>query len=183
MMSQLEKAVFFDPDASPRSYIRVQFNPNSLNYQYGKKMDQKQKSEWKRKHQQQSPLDSWASSNLSLRLFFNTYESETKYTDVREKIKPLRSFLCKTEDHSQVCSKKIQFAWGTFAFEGFLNSINVTFQMFGMDGTPVQAEVDLSISGEESDIANDVRQAQLKAAGLPSTGRANVEKKFSWLFS
>jgi len=183
-MAQVEKAVFFDPTEPTPSYITVQFNPNSLEYGFGKEGRRKQKKEKEtQEEQQQSPLDAWNSSTLSMRLFFNTYVSETEFTDVRDKIKPLRAFLCKMEDKNQVCNKKIQFAWGTFAFEGYLNSLRVTFQMFGADGTPVRAEVSLSISGEESDISDAVRQYQLQQAGFPATGVEKTKKDFAWLFS
>lgn len=186
-MAQVEKAVFFDPTEPAPSYITVQFNPNSLEFGYGKEGRRKQKKEKgtrkEEQQQQQSPLDAWNSSTLSMRLFFNTYVSETDFTDVRDKIKPLRAFLCKTEDKNQVCNKKIQFAWGTFAFEGYLNSLRVTFQMFGADGTPVRAEVSLSISGEESDISDELRQYQLKQAGFPAAGVEKTKKDFDWLFT
>jgi len=181
----LEKALFFDPDEKPFRMICVQFNPESLEYSYGKKNPSRQKkgkSQWGQRHQQQSPLDPWNSSTLSMRLFFNGYTNESTYVDVREMIKDLRMFLCKTEKEQEVNNRRIQFAWGTFAFEGYLDALQVTYQMFGADGTPVRAEASVTISGEESDITPELRKLQLQWGGLPATGRVETMQMFGWLF-
>lgn len=179
----LEKAVFFDPDVTSPTYNFVQFNPASLEYSYGKKpaRGRGRKNSWANQHQQQSSLDDWEESTLTMHLFFNTYVNEGSYTDVREEIKKLRKFLCKTEE-KLVNNHRVEFAWGTFAFKGFLNSMHVAYKMFGADGTPVQAEANLSISGEESDISNELRQYMLNQAGLPTTGRVQTQQELTWLF-
>lgn len=180
----LEKAVFYDPESKAPEYTFVQFNPETLEYSYGKRPapDRGEKSAWTEQHQQQSDLASWEESSLSIRLFFNTYNSESSYTDVRKQLQNVRKFLCKTEHGDVVSNPPVAFAWGTFAFRGHMNSMSVTYQMFASDGTPVRAEARVCISGEEEDIPEKVRKMQRKAAGLPESGQVKTQQQYDWLF-
>ncbi len=176
----LEKAVFFCPD-DPASVGRVyvQFNPNSLEYSYGKKASKKGAQKDGQREDQQSPLAAREQCRLSMRLFFNTYDSESSYTDVRSKIMPLRAFLCKTQDEETVNGKTVTFAWGTLAYTGTMDSFSVTYQMFASDGVPVQAEVSLSISGEDAACS---KGGQNDAAGQNGVGQGEEDEGFGWLF-
>ncbi|MDF2627850.1 MAG: hypothetical protein K0R39_1681 [Symbiobacteriaceae bacterium] len=42
----------------------------------------------------------------------------------------------------------VRFLWGSFAFDGWISSISETFDLFAADGTPLRANVTLSISNE-----------------------------------
>ncbi len=81
---------------------------------------------------------------------------------MRDELLPLRGFVCRTEDKETVHGKSVMFAWGTLAYRGSMDSFSVTYQMFAADGTPVQAEVSLSISGEDAQLGKDApaRKAQ-----------------------
>lgn len=176
-MAALEKAMFFDPSEPSSCCFYVQFNPNSLEYSYGKKHYKQGAKEDGQEGDQQSPLDTRERANLSMSLFFNTYDSETSYTDVRGKLLPLRAFLCKTEDKETVNEKTVVFAWGTLAFRGSMDSFSVTYQMFAADGTPVRAEARVSISGEDAEIG--------AAAPAKKTEDADGEagdEDLNWLF-
>ncbi len=177
----LEKAVFFCPDDPPSvGRVYVQFNPNSLEYSYGKKAHKKSAKKDGQKEEQQSPLAAREQSRLSMRLFFNTYDSESSYTDVRSKIMPLRAFLCRTQDEETVNGKTVTFAWGTLAYTGTMDSFSVTYQMFASDGVPVQAEVSLSLTGEDAECS---KSGQSGGAGQDGGGVQQEEDEgFGWLF-
>ncbi len=174
-MASLEKAMFFDPDNPTGKQVYVQFNPNSLDYTYAKEPGAE---EGGRGGQQQSPLASQTRSRLSVRLFFNTYTSETSYTDVREEILPLRGFLCRTEETETTHGSRVVFAWGTLAFQGWMDSFSVTYQMFAADGTPVRAEVSLSISGEDAELGGNA-PARKKVDTTPAGG----DEDLTWLLT
>jgi len=173
-MAALEKARFFDPDDASADAVYVQFNPNSLEYSYGRKRHKKDGNKDGEEGGQQSSLDVWEQASLSMRLFFNTYVSETSYTDVRDEIMPLRAFLCRTDEKGTAEGRSVVFAWGTLAYRGTMDSFSVTYQMFAADGTPVQAEASLSISGEDAEAVPDPSQ------DLGDGGGAGED--LSWLF-
>lgn len=175
-MASLEKAMFFDPDSPSDSCVYVQFNPNTLDYSYGKRSHKKGGKDDGQAMDQQSPLDAGEQARLSMRLFFNTYTSPTSYTDVRSELLPLRGFLCRTEDKETVHGKSVVFAWGTLAYRGTMDSFSVAYQMFAADGTPVQAEVRLSISGEDAELGRDAPKGKTEGDG------GEELEDVSWLF-
>ncbi len=177
----LEKAMFYDPDDPSASSVFVQFNPNSLSYSYEKKTCTEGAEKDGQAGSQQSPLAAREQARLSMRLFFNTYVSETSHSDVRGEIKPLRAFLCKTEDKETANGKTVVFAWGTLAYTGVMDSFSVTYQMFAADGTPVQAEVSLSITGEDEEIGQSSAD-QGGGGGDDQTEQFEDVVDCSWLF-
>lgn len=189
-MGELEKAMFYD--AVEKSPVYVQFNPNSLEYSYAGGARQEPGHDGKTLlgaglqngwpfgyFRQQSPLDTRTGARLSMRLFFNTYTDETTYTDVRDKLKPLRAFLCKTGE-ARTVGKKVVFAWGSLGFKGYLDSFSVTYQLFASDGTPVQAEASVSMEGDDADISDEDRKAMKKTEDTGGDG--SLKKSFAWLF-
>lgn len=179
----LEKAVFFCPDDPPAvGRVYVQFNPNSLEYSYGKKSFKKTAKQDGQREIQQSPLAAREQARLSMRLFFNTFENECSYEDVRNKIRPLRAFLCKTGDEETVNGRTVMFAWGTLAFKGTMDSFSATYQMFASDGTPVQAEVSLSITGEDTACEKDGQGAGSESVTGDGDAGSGGDEGFGWLF-
>lgn len=165
-MSVLKRAKIYDPQ-KPGEGFYVQFNPNSLDYSaYTNKKAYKMvrgKDDADNKTKQSSPTDYGDMANLSVRLFFHSYESELVYSDVRADVNRIRAFLrpptsneqSGTNNSNAVTSSgkpKIGFAWGTLVFVGSLEGFQVSFQMFAADGTPVQAEISILINGEDQEI-------------------------------
>lgn len=104
-------------------------------------------------------------TRLSATLFFNTLTDlyQTSYKDVREEIRQLYRYTNNTEKHTrttgssksmktQTASKtykaqQIYFFWGTIAVAGMLKQMSVNYTMFAPDGTPVRAQVNITIEG------------------------------------
>lgn len=153
-MGALEKARIYNPDQSTSGFY-VQFNPNSLNYSVGTNLDQGLARRERTSPQAQlqgDPTGQTGLARLSATLFFYTYENETTYQDVRKEVNRIRAFLRRSEDGNGVISKRIAFAWGTLTVIGTLEYLSVSYQMFASDGTPVQAEVSITIVGEDPDV-------------------------------
>lgn len=168
-----QKARIFDPD-SPTNGLYVQFNPNTLEYsagmgrggQKGVQSDDDANSSTEVQIQN-SPLLRERGALLSVRLFFHSYMNDQVFDDVRPNVNRIRAFLPpiinKDSKPAMATSPRITFAWGTMTHTGTLESFQVTYQMFAFDGTPVQAEVSISIRGEDPDVsAASNNQALLK---------------------
>ena len=192
-----QKARIFDPD-SPKNGFSVQFNPNTLEYSAGIDFrSQKGVSEQGGDGQMQvsefqsSPLGKKQSARLSVRLFFHSYINELTYSDVRPAINRIRSFLPvttggKDTDTNLKSSKpQISFAWGTMTHTGTLESFQVTYQMFAFDGTPVQAEVAITIRGEDPDVSAALNNQMLSVGedtDFLQQDDAFYLSSLSWLF-
>lgn len=154
-MSALKKARIYDPNNINDGFY-VQFNPNTLQYTAGANTPEKKTGGAEQHTQiQGDPTGCTGLASLSATLFFHTYQNEASYTDVRKEINRLRAFLRRRDDKEGVISRGIAFAWGTLTIIGTLESISVSYQMFAADGTPVQAEVSVTILGEDPDVKAD----------------------------
>lgn len=166
-MSTLQKARIYDPDHSENGFY-VQFNPNALSYSVGANgstasVNTSQNATVQNPPKQGDPTGVTGLATLSTTLFFHTYRNEVSYTDVRQDVHRIRAFLRRSNDGNGVISQKIAFSWGTLTVVGTLESISVSYQMFAADGTPVQAEVTISIQGEDPDVK---AESINRAAGL-----------------
>jgi hypothetical protein len=95
---------------------------------------------------------------LSTQLFFDDFASAKG--DVTPKITTLMSWTHPTKssrDKNQPCPPKVTFQWGDnkqlSGFSGFLKTVNVQYLIFRVDGTPVQAKVDITIEGEPEELS------------------------------
>ena len=159
-----QKARIFDP-ASPTNGFYVQFNPNALEYYASIRpetqknvQDQNGRGGIHTPNLQQSPIAAERGSSLSTRLFFHSYINDLIFHDVRLDVNRVRAFLPTASGSStsnpsvKANSPRITFAWGTMIYTGTLESFQATYQMFAFDGTPVQAEVAITIRGEDQEV-------------------------------
>lgn len=189
----MEKAKIYDPEKENEAFS-VQFNPNSLEYSIhsnqknGKKTSSKAAdSAAEEENLQSDPTGCTDKAVLSVRLFFHTYQNETTYTDVREEVKKIRRFVRRSSSSASENDPKVTFAWGTICHTGTLDGFSVTYQMFASDGTPVQAEVSISISGEDADRAVEKanQRAGAKAAlkePVDEPVRDPLQTTWAWLY-
>lgn len=187
----MSKALIRDVDNTIEAF-EVQFNPNSLEYSVGtnyRSTKGSKKTNGKStlsddESAQSDPSGKTGSASLSVTLFYHTYTDEDTYSDVRDQIKKIRRFI-RGSGNSGKNDLQMKFTWGTFSFEGVVSSFRATYQMFAADGTPVQAEVAITIEGEDPDYTASTESAgkKLKAKQETSDQAADqVSKLCSWLF-
>lgn len=84
-------------------------------------------------------------TTLSVTLFFNTLNDlyQDSYGDVREEIRRLYPYTNTNTNKA----KQLYFFWGSVAVAGNLTCMSVTYTMFAPDGTPVRAQVSITIEG------------------------------------
>ena len=89
---------------------------------------------------------------LTTQLFFDDFASAKG--DVTPKITTLLKWTHPTDDstnNGQPCPPLVKFVWGgnpqLDTFFGFLRSVSVNYTVFRIDGTPIQAKVDIQIVG------------------------------------
>lgn len=190
-MGALKKARIYNPDQYNDGFY-VQFNPNTLGYSAGSNLERGARSPEGRDSSgnrpvQGDPTGQTGLSTLSVTLFFHTYESEASYTDVRQEVNRIRAFLRRSNDNEGVISPKIAFSWGTLTVVGTLEHLSASYQMFASDGTPVQAEVSISILGEDPDITAEGidRAASVEVKrdqGASWREQGEIPEAVGWLF-
>lgn len=193
-----QKARIFDPD-SPAKGFYVQFNPNTLEYSAGRDW-RTQKNvvnpgtngtlQAREPEQQAPPLGDDPGSTLSVRLFFHSYINDGNFSDVRPNINRIRAFLPAitngpgTGSGTKAASPRITFAWGTMIYTGTLEFFHAAYQMFAFDGTPVQAEVSITIRGEDQEVSANSNNQVLSTVNTDLSQQDDTLflSGVSWLF-
>jgi hypothetical protein len=98
------------------------------------------------------------STKLSLELWFDTTVEDTAGaaipSDVRKKTEEVNKLMepkkAKPDgDKNTVFPPGVRFQWGSFLFEGVMDSMDETLEFFSSTGVPLRASVSLSISRQE----------------------------------
>ena len=141
-MPTLEKAKLIRVD-SPSTTTDVLFNPQEYSIQ---------KTVQYEPHKSVGldlPEQQFTSGNpaiLSLELFFDTYEAKKDVS--KEHTEAIMKLALVDEDLHR--PPKVQFCWGTFLFEGFIEDLTMRYTMFLPNGKPCRATAQLSIKEYKS---------------------------------
>ena len=130
-----------------RQPLEVDFNPETLKLSISNAMQANPRR--RKKEPPQFVTDSTA--KLSVELVF---DSTTYGNDVRE-ITSLIAQMMKPKGTAQQQKKKkglpaiVIFEWGTFLFEGYIDSFSETLDFFAAEGVPLRSSVSLSITEQD----------------------------------
>src|SRR5438067_7614952 len=97
-------------------------------------------------------------ATLSLKLFFDTYETgkdvRVQYTDKIWNLMMIDPNL--TDPKTQKGRPpKVRFQWGKeWSFEAVITSITQTFMLFGEDGTPLRAQLDVGFQQVKDELTH-----------------------------
>jgi nucleoid-associated protein YgaU len=134
-MATLEKAKIQNTDK--QSTLEALFNPKEYSVQ--------KSVQWE-PHKApglDSPEQEFTSGNpavLSVELFFDTYEDKKSVKEFTDQL--MEMALVDADKHRPPA---IQFTWGDFTFEGYVENLTLRYTMFLSDGKPCRATANLSI--------------------------------------
>lgn len=111
---------------------------------------------------------------FSAKLFFDAFnEVSGDITPTISRLLDWTKPIEKLNDEYKACPPLIGFEWGKNPqlknFRGFLTKVNITYKLFGRDGTPLRADVDITIEGESVDFG---KPAPTEGTGQNPTSRA-----------
>lgn len=128
--------------------VAVQFNPTTMKLQISSNLA---KGSPAGSQQRQSTGSS--STSLTLDLVFDTADEGTteKPRSVREKTALVEQFVVPdTKTQGKQKPPKVRFQWGSFFIDGVMASVNIDFDLFASDGTPLRAKVAVTIQEQNS---------------------------------
>lgn len=99
-------------------------------------------------------------TKLSVQLWFDVtsapYDAEDSISDVRELTKKVAYFIT-PKDSSDEPGKKIppavRFVWGSFQFDGVMESLEESLEFFSPEGVPLRASLTLSLTQQNIQFA------------------------------
>lgn len=150
----IERAVFWTDPSQVRNgpFVPVHFNPTSLQYTLTNSLQQQGKS--KQQYVTQS------TAKLSMDLVFDTTDSGKDVRQDTTKVAKLMEPSPDGKGKGKVPSVVV-FEWGTFRFQGFVETYKETIDFFAPAGVPLRATINLSLSRQDKvfDPDKDARQA------------------------
>jgi hypothetical protein len=131
----------FTPQTGDKTPVQVHFNPVSLQLSINNTLEDKGKG---KDHKQ---FITKTAAKLTMDLIFDTTH---RGTDVRLETGKIAKFM---EPGKQAGDQKIPtillFEWGTFKFQGLLESYKETLDFFSAEGLPLRASLNLTLSRQE----------------------------------
>jgi hypothetical protein len=145
-MPELQKAVLAQLTGTnstktvPGTEVTVQFNPTTMRLQMTNSVEG-----GKSRPRQVQQYTASGSTTLTLDLVFDTAD---QLTNVRDKTVKLAKFV-EPSSQSQQAPPRIRFLWGTFQFDGVMNSITEDIDLFSPAGIPLRSKVSISIKEQK----------------------------------
>jgi hypothetical protein len=137
-----------DGDAASRetnadATVTVQFNPETLKVTYSNTMEGGDQSGGAA-----IQYVSKSSTKMSVELWFDAAALADE-DDVRRLTKKVNHFITPIPQGEGMAPPAVRFTWGSFLFEGVMDSMDETLEYFSADGRPLRAKVSISITSQE----------------------------------
>jgi len=163
----------FSAELSGGKTVKVQFNPETLKVSFANQLVQPSSGG----DQRGTPARQFVgagTTKLALQLWFDVTAlppDQQTVKDVRKLTQEVAYFITPKEDKGGGKDKKfvppaVRFLWGSFQFDGMLDSMEESLEFFSPDGRPLRASVSLALS-QQKITAFSFRE--LAAAGGPTS--------------
>jgi hypothetical protein len=151
-----------DADSQERGEaVKVHFNPETLKVTYSNTIaggDQAGTGA--------QQYVSKSSTKLSVELWFDASAREGA-GDVRADTQKVLYFFKPIRQGDGMAPPPVRFKWGSFLFEGVMDSMDETLEFFSADGRPLRAKVSISISRQDIQLSQPA--AASSGGGVPGT--------------
>jgi len=152
-----------DAQATPVSgtEVALQFNPASLKLQLANKVEGGDT-----KGRQTRQYLGKTSTTLTFEVHFDTADDGTTSTPVSVRTKTAmieRFVLPKGKGNTKQAPPKARFHWQELVFDGIIDDLNIDFDLFAANGTPLRAK--MTVSMKEQDAKYQLLQSGPGAAG------------------
>jgi len=150
-MAALEKAKLQEVSADANETtigdpVSVQFNPTSLKLKLTNKVEGgRARARQRRQH------SGSGSTVLTMELVFDSADDGTDAApvSVRTKTAIVEKYVVPLTDGSET-PPRLRFEWNDLVVSGIVESLDIDFDLFAADGTPLRAKVSLSIKEQEA---------------------------------
>lgn len=163
----------FEKEVNQDKRTRVQFNPETLKVSFANQI--------KDGSDQSGPSPRQfvgaGTTKLSLQIWFDITvpqpDDHPAVDDVRKLTQRVAYFITPRQDPSdpkQFIPPAVRFIWGSFQFDGMMDSLEESLEFFSNDGRPLRASINLSLSQQR--IQKFVIRPTTKQAGSGGGGLA-----------
>ncbi len=163
----------------PDSRVPVQFNPETLKVSFANQVIPPTSPAPATDKRGSAAIQfvGKGTTKLTVQLWFDVSgvlpEGQQGVTDVRELTKKVAYFITPKEvpgDPKKDIPPGVRFLWGTFQFDGIMESLEESLEFFSPEGKPLRASLTLSLSQQKIQFA--FAKAAGGASGRPGGGPA-----------
>ncbi|WP_437534792.1 hypothetical protein WME79_11370 [Sorangium sp. So ce726] len=147
----LEKAFLVAVDTAGKEQgdrVVVQFNPESLKVSFANQIAQPQGGGNQSEKDPQQFVGA-GTTKLAVQLWFDVTVRTDGVNDVRKLTEKVAAFITPEQDKSdknKFVPPKARFGWGTFQYDGIMESLEESLEFFSNDGRPLRASVTFTLS-------------------------------------
>ncbi|UZH44151.1 LysM peptidoglycan-binding domain-containing protein [Roseateles amylovorans] len=142
--------------------VEVQFNPETLKLTFANEIKQPEGGDQQAGNNGRQFVGA-GTTKLALQLWFDvTAMEKNAVDDVRRLTTKVIHFMTPQnadEDPNKKVPPGVRFQWGTFLFDGMVESLEESLEFFSPDGKPLRASISLTLSQQK------ILEAQFKGAG------------------
>ncbi|MFN2441762.1 MAG: peptidoglycan-binding protein [Thermoanaerobaculia bacterium] len=144
-----------DQKINPEKATKVQFNPDSLKVTFANQIQQPQGGGDQSGPQAQQFVGA-GSTKLAVQLWFDVTQTLGELPDVmdvRELTQRVAYFITPKGDPpsrpTRFLPPAVRFAWGTFQFDGMMEGMEETLELFSSEGRPLRASVAITLTQQK----------------------------------
>jgi len=146
----------FANEINPGKHMKVQFNPETLKVTFANQLQQPSGAG----DQRGTPARQFVgagTTKLSLQLWFDVTapkpQADASVNDVRRLTQKVAYYITPKQPSggsaNQFVPPAIRFVWGSFQFDGMMDSLEENLEFFSADGRPLRASVAISLSQQK----------------------------------
>ena len=141
--------------------VSVQFNPETLKVSFANQIQTPSGPG----NQSGTPARQFVgagTTKLALQLWFDVTaleDGENTTDDVRKLTQKIAYFITPKQEGDETVPPAVRFLWGSFQFDGLMDSLEESLEFFSNDGRPLRASMSLALS-----------QQKIKAFTIEETG-------------
>lgn len=166
-----------DSEINRDKWVTVQFNPENLKVTYANQVTNPSGGDQNGPSTRQ--FVGAGTTKLALQIWFDVTsplpEADSGVNDVRDLTKKVAYYITPKpdpQDQAKLVAPAVRFLWGSFKFDGMMDSLEETLEFFSPEGRPLRASMSFTLSQQKiqflSATADPERQGR-NGRGSPGT--------------
>lgn len=153
------------PTAEPTKKVPVQFNPETLKVAFANQIQTPEGGSGDQRGGAAQQFVGAGSTKLTLQLWFdvNAPQEGEAVADVRKMTEKVTYFITPkpdAKDKKKFIPPGVRFIWGSFQFDGIMESLEESLEFFSSEGIPLRASMTLNLTQQKIDTYKFPKEAK-----------------------
>src|SRR5215204_333651 len=171
--AELHEIDLAKPEAAPTKKVPVQFNPETLKVAFANQIQTPEGGSGDQRGGAAQQFVGAGTTKLTLQLWFdvNAPQEGSAVRDVRKMTEKVTYFITpkpNPKDKKKFLPPGVRFIWGSFQFDGIMESLEETLDFFSSEGIPLRASITMNLTQQKIDTYKFPKDAPAKRP-LPGT--------------